>query len=120
MRTYLKTYSNNNWLLGDSGYPNEPWLLTPYERVTELHQEIFNKLHIKTRNCVERSFGVLKSIFRCLLRQRTLHYTPVKAASITNACFVTYNYLQLQGMVIYFLDDVIENIEENLSTEHGK
>lgn len=47
------------WLLGDSGYPFRPWLMTPFLTPQAGQQEKYNASHIKTRNCVERAFGVL-------------------------------------------------------------
>nr|XP_034339477.1 putative nuclease HARBI1 [Crassostrea gigas] len=52
------------WLLGDSGYPLRPWLMTPFLTPQAGQQDKYNASHIKTRNCVERAFGVLKSRFR--------------------------------------------------------
>jgi hypothetical protein len=54
------------WLLGESGYPLRPWLLTSVINPTTRPEEGYNTAHIKTRNTVERSFGVLKSRFRRL------------------------------------------------------
>nr|CAD7434734.1 unnamed protein product [Timema monikensis] len=87
---------NNNgsmWLLGDSGYPLEPWLLTPIEGniVPNSKEENFNLAHRKTRNIIERCNGLLKSRFRCLLKHRTLHYMPEKASKIITACTVLHN-----------------------------
>ena len=56
------------WITGDSGYPLEPWLLTPYRVSTEGSREaVFNLKLSKARNIIERTFGVLKGRFCCLL-----------------------------------------------------
>jgi hypothetical protein len=54
-------------IVGDSGYPLEPWLLTPVMgQQLSAAEAAYNMAHIKTRNCIERAIGVLKSRFRCL------------------------------------------------------
>lgn len=100
-----------NWLLGDSGYPLEPWLLTPVVEAETVQEERFNKLHATARNTIERAFGVLKSRFRCIHKDRTLHYKPPKAAKIIYACIILHNILINTG----FLDQirVDEDIEDN-------
>lgn len=79
-------------IIGDSGYPCEPWLITPYRDAAEgSRQARFNKKHAKARNIVERTIGVLKGRFRCLLGARKLHYSPKKAVQIVNACCALHN-----------------------------
>ncbi|XP_054155252.1 putative nuclease HARBI1 [Oppia nitens] len=56
----------NGWLLGDAGYPLEPHLLTPYGNPITEQQKRYNSAHSKTRNTIERAFGVLKMRYRCL------------------------------------------------------
>ncbi|CAI6373074.1 unnamed protein product [Macrosiphum euphorbiae] len=51
----------------------------------------YNRRQMSTRSIIERCNGVLKMRFRCLLRDRTLHYKPEKASSIINACVVLHN-----------------------------
>ena len=77
---------------GDSGYRLEPWVILPIlDAPPGSNEEKFTKRHCHARNCVERCIGVLKSRFRCLLRARMLHYTPLKAAKIVKACAVLHN-----------------------------
>lgn len=81
-----------SWLIGDSGYPLQPILITPVSNPPpNSPQSNFNKAHIQARNTVERCIGVLKTRFRCLLRERTLRYEPRFIGSIMNACCVLHN-----------------------------
>ncbi|XP_060583052.1 putative nuclease HARBI1, partial [Ruditapes philippinarum] len=56
----------NGYLLGDSGYPCRPFLITPFLQPRNENEERFNKAHISTRNVVERVFGVWKRTFQYL------------------------------------------------------
>lgn len=47
--------------------------------------------HVQARNVIERTIGVLKARFRCLLVHRVLHYQPHVAGSIANACVILHN-----------------------------
>ncbi|XP_026482098.1 putative nuclease HARBI1, partial [Ctenocephalides felis] len=82
---------DGTYLLGDSGYPLEHCLLTPYRTSVGSTQEKYNRFHKKTRNVIERTFDVVKSRFRCLHRHRTLHYTPDMAGKIVYAVFTLHN-----------------------------
>ena len=51
----------------------------------------YNAVHGKTRVTIENTFGLLKNRWRCLCKDRTLHYTPEKCAKIITACCVLHN-----------------------------
>lgn len=51
----------------------------------------YTEKHVHTRNIIERTIGVLKARFRCLLVHRVLHYEPDIAGSIANACVILHN-----------------------------
>lgn len=83
----------NTWLLGDSGYPLEKWLITPFKNQSTEQQRQFNHIHAQGRNAIERCNGVLKGTFRCLLGERKLRYQPPKVIKIVNVCCALYNML---------------------------
>ncbi|KAJ8937733.1 hypothetical protein NQ318_009143 [Aromia moschata] len=74
----------NSWLLGDSGYPQQPWLMIPV-----LNAAVGT--HRSARNCIERCFGLLKGRFRCLLGERTLRYSPERVGTIVVSCAALHN-----------------------------
>ncbi|KAM7302090.1 putative nuclease HARBI1 [Ixodes scapularis] len=83
----------NECLLGDSGYPLEPWLMTPVpgNHAAATDEARFNRAHRSTRSVVERCIGMLKNRFRCLQRYRTLQYDPIRSCNITTACAILHN-----------------------------
>lgn len=76
-------------LLGDSGYPLKPWLLTPFLNPNNRAQQRYNNAHCKTRNTVERTFGVLKRRFHCLHGE--LRMSPSRVCKIICACVPLHN-----------------------------
>ena len=79
----------NAVLLGDSGYPLRDWILTPYAD-PDPDQARYNRAQIRTRNTVERGFGVWKKRFYCLaliLRVRDM----ALATKIITCCAILHN-----------------------------
>lgn len=80
-------------LLGDSGYPCLPWLLTPLLRPHVQSEENYNKAHKKTRQIIERAFGLMKMRFRCMDKTGgALQYSPKKVIDIVTASVVVHNF----------------------------
>ncbi|KAF2897725.1 hypothetical protein ILUMI_08453 [Ignelater luminosus] len=81
---------NNIWLMGDSGYPLEPWLLTPILGAQPGTPEArYTLRHSQTRNVIERCNGLLKMRFRCLSKK--LLYHPIRVGKIVYAAVVLHN-----------------------------
>ncbi|KAK5647992.1 hypothetical protein RI129_002884 [Pyrocoelia pectoralis] len=79
------------YLLGDSGYPLEPWLLTPIANPAINNEREYNRRHKLIRNVIERTNGVLKQRFRSCLKHRTLHYPSERAAKIIYSAAILHN-----------------------------
>ncbi|KAJ1080366.1 hypothetical protein NDU88_000583 [Pleurodeles waltl] len=78
--------------VGDSGYPNLSWLLTPLRNARTRAEERYNEAHGRTRRIIERTFGLLKARFRCLhLTGGSLCYSPKKVCQIIVACCMLHN-----------------------------
>ncbi|CAG5019536.1 unnamed protein product [Parnassius apollo] len=79
----LLSSGENVYLLGDSGYAQREYMMTPILNAdVDSPEGYYNKLHCSARNTVERAIGVLKNRWRCLLGHRVLHYHPNTAGKI--------------------------------------
>ncbi|XP_064620735.1 putative nuclease HARBI1 [Lineus longissimus] len=96
----------NTWLLGDSGYPQKPWLMTPYQNPANDAQERYNTQHKHIRSIVERCNGVWKMRWRCLTKPNM--FQPAKASKIIAACGALHNFAVAHGIPIG------EEIDEDL------
>lgn len=82
-------------LLGDNGYPQLPFLFTPLLVPTTAAENRYNAAHKRTRNTVERLFGVWKRRFACLgHRLRTSLHTTSRVIA---ACAVLHNIAVAHG-----------------------
>lgn len=98
------------YLIGDSSYPLEPWLLTSLPREPEgTPRFLYNEALCSARNCVERLFGVLKCTWRCLSRHRVLQYETGFTGRIVNACAVLQNMRIAHGI----FDDIVDEFDHD-------
>ena len=64
-------------LVGDAGYPIQNFLMTPLTVTNTIAQNLYNESLIRTRNPVERSYGVWKRRFPILSNGINLHLRMV-------------------------------------------
>ncbi|KAK3880950.1 hypothetical protein Pcinc_014600 [Petrolisthes cinctipes] len=77
---------------GDSVYPLERFLLTPFANPMTRGEERFNRSHTRTRVLIEQTFGLLKSRFRCPHQSGgSLQYEPRECGKIITACILLHN-----------------------------
>ncbi|CAH2088804.1 unnamed protein product [Euphydryas editha] len=126
IKSYLESLDRNGercWLLGDSGYAQRPFMMTPIlGAASESPEEHYTNLHCRVRNTVERCIGVLKARWRCLLAHRVLHYDPVTAGRIVNACIVLHNIANMQNVPMPELqvDDTNRDLQMQDFREHSR
>lgn len=110
-------------LLGDKGYTNFDYLITPLRMTRTQQEERFNTAHRKTRNMVECAIGLLKQRFRCLLTK--MHFKPEFVGDITRCCVALHNIvldaddLQEALRVFDIQDPNLESEDESDEEEDG-
>jgi hypothetical protein len=87
----------SSYLLGDSGYPVLPWLMTPHKNVRNLTvtKTLFNHRLKRGRCVVENAFGILKQTFRELLGKSELTVTFLPDVIV--CCAILHNILLAQS-----------------------
>lgn len=83
------------WYIGDSGYPVRRYFLTPMLNPQTQGEQLYNEAHIRTRNVIERTFGVWKRRFPILAYGCRLKQDTVLAVII--ACAVLHNIARERG-----------------------
>ncbi|XP_069083640.1 putative nuclease HARBI1 [Pleurodeles waltl] len=102
------------WLIGDSGYPNLPWLLTPMRHPTTAVEYTYNEAHGRTRRVVERTLGLLMTRFRCLhISGGAILCTPQKVCQIIVACCMLHNLTLRHHIPLLDAEEVGSDDEED-------
>ncbi|KAJ1089568.1 hypothetical protein NDU88_002719 [Pleurodeles waltl] len=82
----------NGLLVADQGYGIQPWIMTPFGNPSTAAERAYNEAHRRTRSIVERTFGILKSRFRCLdITGGSLLYSPEMVCRIILTCAILHN-----------------------------
>ena len=103
------------YLLGDSGYPCSPYLLTPLLRVNNDGERRYNHAHIRTRITIERMFGQWKRRFPIL--KYGLRMKLSKVPHIIIAAAVLHNMAIGDGD-LNFVDDNEQILNAYISNDH--
>lgn len=121
LRRRLENLSRTQWILGDSGYPNRRYLLTPLLHPRTRAEKSYNTSHMKTRVVVECLNGIWKSRFLCLSHKVTgpLPFTPQRCVQVIAATAVLHNIALSHRLPNpeYDVENDIEEIEEATLTE---
>ena len=105
----------DGYLLGDSGYPCKPFLMTPYPNTANAKEEAFNKAHCKTRVAIEQTFGRWKRRFHLLHSECRMK--PEKVCTLIGACAVLHNIsIRLNDDID---DDPFDDDQPELVPYHG-
>lgn len=117
-------YWKNSLIVADSGYANSQYVVTPYLNPQNAHEELYNESLIRTRNPVERSYGVLKRRFPILSFGSRLKMETTQAMIV--ACCILHNLAcdhndldppELLGMCMPVINDF--NLREKHEAEVG-
>ncbi|XP_060553824.1 putative nuclease HARBI1 [Ruditapes philippinarum] len=76
-------------LLGDSGYPCRPFIMTPFLATDSAGKMRYQESHTKTRVTIERAFGQLKRRFHVLHSE--IRLAPAKVCRVVTACVILHN-----------------------------
>lgn len=111
----------NYHLIGDEGYPLSPWLMVQYpgDHNENSPEGRFNHHLQRARVVIEQLNGILKGRFRCLLKHRTLHYNPRKAADIIYSCGVLHNVARYFNVDMPHGDEYIHEPLQDVNDDHN-
>ncbi|XP_071142046.1 putative nuclease HARBI1 [Mytilus edulis] len=106
LRQQFDAGMHDGFLIGDSGYPCQRYLMTPFLNPSTPGQQKFNKSLCRTRVTIEQTFGIWKQRFTCL--QRGIRACPADVVEITGTCAVLHN-IGIDRHDIVDFDYIFEN-----------
>lgn len=113
LEEYRASGQNRGILLADQGFAIEPWIFPPIPgQNLSTEEQSFNRFHKLVRMGVENSIVDLKNIFRCLLKDRVLHYEPSLASNIVYACATLHN-IRIKHRVLPVAEYAVNSDDES-------
>ncbi|XP_016122431.1 putative nuclease HARBI1 [Sinocyclocheilus grahami] len=102
-KVHISGYDVGYYLIGDSAYPLQNWLMKPFPDTGRLtpQQQRFNLRLSCARSVVDSSFGRLKARWRCLLKRSDCKLELIKKMVLT--CCVLHNICEERD---HFSDDL--------------
>lgn len=121
---------SGKFYLGDAGFGLSSTIVTPYgrtryhlkeysQRGPETPQELFNHRHSSLRNCIERSFGVLKKRFRIIASGAECQYSTTTMSQIVLACCVLHNFILSVDRDDIFLGQEELGLDEEITDKNN-
>lgn len=107
-------------LLGDSGYPVRNYLLTPLLNPNTTAEQCYNEVQIRTRNIIERYYGVLKRRFPVLSLGMRLALQTAQDVIVATA--VLHNVARDQNEEEPHIEiDVVEDgLSDDIVVQHAR
>ncbi|KAJ1189050.1 hypothetical protein NDU88_005801 [Pleurodeles waltl] len=100
------------------GYGIQPWIMTPFANPSTASECAYNKAQRRTHTIVERTFGILKSRFRCLdITGGSLLYSPEMVCKIILICAILHNICVRRNIPLYEPDPQMPAEEEEEEEE---
>nr|CAH7738343.1 unnamed protein product [Callosobruchus chinensis] len=84
-RRFEAGYFRNYLLVGDAGYHLRPYLMTKLQNINTPAENLYNESIIRTRNVVERQYGVWKRRFPVLKLGMRLNVNTIMAVIVATA-----------------------------------
>ncbi|KAG7305781.1 hypothetical protein JYU34_009914 [Plutella xylostella] len=98
-------------IVGDKGYENTAYLLTPVQNPITPAEHLYNEAQIRSRNVVERTYGVLKNRFPVLSKKIILHVSRVQSVIVAYA--VLHNIAIDMRDDLLFQDNIPPDVDDN-------
>lgn len=107
-------------LVADSGYQNRSYCLTPFHNPQTAAERLYCEAHVRTRNVVERSYGVWKRRFPILAKGIQLDINKVQCLIVATAILHNIAIQNNDGVppeLIPEMENAV-NIVNNVPIEH--